>query len=150
MMARGAGDMPCLHAAVISGNLEICYLLLKHGADVDAKDKHNRRALDLARGRENHQMVALLEGYVGRNTPETSEQQKKRKIEGITAEKELQVERSDRDREKREFEATIARLQQEKDSAEANLKKVELKNEELIMIVQRLEEEKAAAQSNVT
>lgn len=58
--ARNAyGQTPLLVAAG-NGAYRVATLLLKHGADVAAKDANGKNALDLARMHENQQMLSLL------------------------------------------------------------------------------------------
>ena len=49
-----------LHSASIGGSVEIVWLLLKYGADIDAKTQHNRTALDLAACNGHIEIVKLL------------------------------------------------------------------------------------------
>lgn len=50
-----------LHLAVLSGSQRIIRSLLLRGADVDAKDKENKTALDLAREKGNTDIISLIE-----------------------------------------------------------------------------------------
>ena len=59
-MARDTNHQTSLHIASSEGHLDIVYLLLEQGADVDAKDDNGRTAYLIALDNGRHEVAQLL------------------------------------------------------------------------------------------
>ena len=58
---RQTGGFTPLHEAASQGSVGLCQLLLDHGADVDARSNEGKTALEMARDKEQGDVVELLE-----------------------------------------------------------------------------------------
>ena len=58
-----------LHHAVTVGNIDMVQLLVAHGADLSAKDRFGKTALDMARFFRNSRIISVLESAIQETTP---------------------------------------------------------------------------------
>lgn len=154
------GGKTCLHAASEGGHLYVCCFLLKHGVDVDGRDDDGCSALDIARRKGYTAVAAMLMEIMDKKVAQISDQENKRKrdalsmpptpiydsvvaiIENVAYAARMETECRDRDREKREYEEKLHRLETEKAAVEQRL---ELKRTQFERTVSQLEQEKVSA-----
>lgn len=59
----GGGDSSPLHIATERGSMDIVEMLVRHGANIEAKDRAGKTSLKIAQANENQELIDLLENH---------------------------------------------------------------------------------------
>ncbi len=66
---RQTGGFTPLHGAASQGSVELCKLLLDHGADPEAHSNEGKTPLDMAKAKEQGDVVEMLQARIHREKP---------------------------------------------------------------------------------